>query len=1219
MSELSQLPSTLFDKNSLRQDALGIWRQNSETPFDYADADRTEENLKEILKNSKDKSVLSGELEAKIFNWASEYHLSSQRANLFRFLKLDRVQRMLELGSGCGANTRYLGELGIQVDAVEGSYARAEISKIRCEDIANVNIVHSNFNRLTYPDACYDSVSFMGVLEYAGKYHDDSKTGADAVIDILQRIKAALKEDGLLFIAIENRLGLKYWLGASEDHLDRPYAGIYDYPGNDGIRTFTRPEWTNILESAGYPFYRFCYPFPDYKLPRVIISDHFLRNDPYAYSLLYRIASRDYGKVWHPEADEFLIWRALHRSGDIENFSNSFFIVASASRNLMDRAVIHDFMQFPDSVRKLRYSTITFKTEGESHVCKEKIADTEGYDDAERFLAQTIAKRSNYIAGRLLSSVWRLSIEAEPNAHVFESLIREYYVYLQQRFPSSATHCEILDLLPSNIIVDDSGRFRAFDQEWVLNENVGPEFVFFRALFWFGAHNRYALSKLSEELRISSVYDFIAYTLAAIGVDIDRVNDFIRIEEKIHAEITRDFDPGSIENMLSWPLQYDENKILFHNEELVAEKNKEIQHRDNEIHKRNREINRRDRKIQQLAFELDAIENSKVWRLAVYLRILFYERFLGHFPLVQKGAFYLSNEGFRPFSRKTAGYILRKLRLSSSIHKSRYDSWIEKNEITPDDYQKITDDIDAMTLKPLISVIMPVYNVDVRWLEKAIQSVENQLYGHWELCIADDSSPNEDVRNVLRRYEGKDSRISVQYLTTNQGISAASNHALSMAGGDYIALLDHDDELSKDALYEVARLINQHPDACMIYSDEDMIDENGFRMNPYFKPDWSPDTLLSGNYITHLSVYQKAIVDDIGGFREGYEGSQDFDLALRFSEQTNSIHHIPKILYHWRKIEGSVAASTTAKNYAYDNAKKALEDTLRRRNISGEIEFGYGTGYYVLKRSIDASQLVSVIVPCQGSGKSIQRCLESIDQKTHMQNYEILVTGRSEDLKRIDGANGNHRWRMITSEQAMTPFEAYNFAAEHARGRYLIFLSDNVEVVSEFWMRSMLEHSQRPDIGAVGAKLLYPDNRVRHAGIILGINGVAGYAYHKNRDFTEHYFGHLNIIKNYSAVSSSCMMIKTDLFRQAGGFDSINLPYHYGDVDLCLKLRDLGLRNVYTPFSVLFCHRIPDTKTDVAEEDDRYYMLEKWGDRLEQDPYYNPNLTLSSEDFAVRV
>lgn len=1186
--------SSILQYNNLVKNKSGIWRFKNPSRFYYSDSDEVEDIIKEIIVNSDDRSALSVELENKIFNWASEYHLSSQRANLFRFLNLEKVTSILELGCGCGANTRFLGESGINIDAVEGSDRRAQICRDRCEDLENINVICSNFNDLTYPENSYDCVSLIGVLEYAKKYNEGSENDEHAVTEILLKAKTTLKEKGLLIISIENRMGLKYWLGASEDHLGKPYTGIYGYPGNSGVKTYTKQEWERILNHIGFKFYRFCYPFPDYKLPRIMVTDTFLKNDPYAYSLLYRIASRDYDRIWHPEANEFFMWKSLCESGDVENFSNSFFIIASTSPESLDSLLPYDFMQFPDSGRKQEYRRITYKPRGSSYVYKEPLTAHSDSHINGKVIEQNSRKRSEYLKGELLSSIWLSSLEEKSDDKIFFRLVQEYFSYLKKHINSSEKNCKYLDLLPSNIIVDEENKFHIIDQEWIIREKVSPEFIFFRALLWFTVHNKYVISKFVEVFKVNTVNDFIKNCFEAVSIDYDGLKSFLTLEEKIHDGITRGFASGQFEKMLFEPLEY-EDDIIHRVSEDLRNKNKHI------------------------TSELEAIKNSNTWRLAVFLRVFFYEKIMDRFPLVQKGVLYLAQEGIKPFISKTTQYISIKTRLSSSrLFKGSYYKWIKKNEIDVHNIPAIRENIAKMQLKPIISIIMPVYNVDKEWLELAIQSVINQIYERWELCIVDDASTMDHVKEVIEKYESHDSRIKAKYLKKNQGISGASNETLSIATGDFIALLDHDDELSKDAIYEVVKLINKHPDAQMIYSDEDMIDEKGIRMNPYFKPDWSPDTLLSGNYITHLSVYKKSIVDEIGGFRKGYEGSQDFDLALRFTEKASGIYHIPKILYHWRKIEGSVADSSTAKNYAYDNAKKALEDVLHRRKIKGEIEFGHGTGYYVMKRHVDNSQFVSVIVLSLKPSELLDNCVGSIEKNTIIKKYEILIPVYQENKHTTKLTKCYSNCRIIQSDSELTPSAAYNFAAEHANGTHLVFLNDSMEIASNYWLRSMLEHSQRPEIGAVGAKLLYPDKKtIQHAGIILGINGVAGMAYNKSKDYTEHYFGHLNIIRNYSAVSNSCMMIKSKLFKEVGGFDEKNLPFFYSDIDLCLRVGRKGFRNIYTPFSVLNKQK-DNNCIQLSNKRERTYILENWGKQLSKDPYYNPNLTLSREDFSLR-
>ena len=631
-----------------------------------------------------------------------------------------------------------------------------------------------------------------------------------------------------------------------------------------------------------------------------------------------------------------------------------------------------------------------------------------------------------------------------------------------------------------------------------------------------------------------------------------------------------------------------------------------IKEQDTHIGNLDAQIQAKDTHIYNIESELKLIKQSKVWRIAEVFRRLFYIKLLGKFTLLQKGMLTLRREGVLKFITKTIRYF-----------ESDYDRWIKKNRLTNERIAEIKDEITRFEYNPKISIIMPVYNVDQIWLEKAIDSVISQLYVNWELCIADDASTKNHVKKTLKRYSRKDRRIKAKYLDENQGISGASNEALSLATGDFIGLLDNDDELSVYALYECVKLLNMHPEADMIYTDEDKLDTKGRRCEPFFKPDWSPDTFFSGMYTCHFGVYRKNIVDEIGGFRKGYEGSQDYDLVLRFTERTNNIFHIPKILYHWRKIEGSAAVSAEAKDYAYVNAKLALNDALTRKNIPGKIEYGQGAGYYTVVRKILDNPLVSIIIPTSGRLDTLERCLESIIGKTKWDNYEIIIVTEDVD-KVIDSFGKQNHCRVISYENTFSLSAMLNFGVRESNGDHLLFLHDDVEVISDDWLSRMLEHSQRNEVGVVGAKLLRPDHTVEHAGIILGIKGVAGHAYHGLNESNAYYFNHLNIIKNYSAVSSVCMMIKKSLFEEIGGFNEENLPNAFNDVDLCLRLRRKGFLNVYTPFSLLYHYNSNLSKCDLTE-DELDYMQNEWGDILISDPYYNINLTLDKEDFSLRV
>ncbi len=559
-----------------------------------------------------------------------------------------------------------------------------------------------------------------------------------------------------------------------------------------------------------------------------------------------------------------------------------------------------------------------------------------------------------------------------------------------------------------------------------------------------------------------------------------------------------------------------------------------------------------------------------------------------------------------------------------------YSRWLSKKFPRKADLEKMAETVEIFAYQPVISVIMPVFNPPERFLREAIESVLSQVYPYWELCIADDASTQPDVRSVLEEYISKDARVKVVFRTENGHISRASNSALELASGEFVALLDHDDLLTPDALYEVALLLNRHPDADMIYSDEDKVDEHHRFRDPCFKPDWSPDSFLSQMYTCHLGTYRRSLVTAIGGFRAGYEGSQDYDFALRFTEKTEKIFHIPKILYHWRIHSQSASSSSEVKPYAYIAAEKALADALCRRGengiISGVPRF---SGLYSVRYKIENYQLVSIIISSKNLGKALDKCLQSIFTKSVYPNYEVVVidNGSTEEYTAqvINKWNTKepHRFRCY---QIDTPFnfsKINNYAVSKAKGEYLLFLSSDIEVITYDWIDAMVEQAQRPSIGAVGALLLYPDNTIQHAGIVLGIDGVASHSY-KHFPYTLGYFGQVVSIKNCSAVTGACLMCRREVYESVKGFEE-ELAVAYNDVDFCLKLVKKGYRNVYLPHIVLYHHELTsrggeDTHkqlTLLAKEAE--YMQNKWKQILKNDPYYNPNLTRNTADYNIDI
>jgi glycosyltransferase involved in cell wall biosynthesis len=542
--------------------------------------------------------------------------------------------------------------------------------------------------------------------------------------------------------------------------------------------------------------------------------------------------------------------------------------------------------------------------------------------------------------------------------------------------------------------------------------------------------------------------------------------------------------------------------------------------------------------------------------------------------------------------------------------------------------------IEKLAHRPLISIIVPVYNTPEVYLRACIESVRAQSYPHWELCIADDASPQPHVRAVLEEYAQRDPRIRVAYRPKNGHISAASNSALALATGEYVALLDHDDELATHALHFMVAAINQNPSARIFYSDEDKIDEQGNRTEPHFKPDWNPDLFFSQNYVSHLGVYRRELLQRIEGFRIGVEGSQDQDLLLRCLPYVNpaEIVHIPKVLYHWRMVEGSTALASGEKSYTTEAGIKALRDFFSTQGQDDiRVEAGIVHNTYRVRYPIPQPEpLVSLLIPTRDMLEMLEPCIRSILDKTIYQNYEIIIM----DNESVQPATLDY-FKFIQAEDARVKVLPYhhlfnysainNYGVQHAKGELIGMVNNDIEIISPEWLTEMVSHTLRPGIGCVGAKLYYADNTIQHAGVILGIGGVANHS-HKNFPKEAHgYFARLSVVQNYSAVTAACLLVRKAIYEEVGGLEEEYLKVAFNDIDFCLKVREAGYRNLWTPYAELYHYESKSRGTeDTPEKQARFqkeveFMKNKWGDKLMSDPYYSPNLTRDRVDFSIGI
>jgi len=531
---------------------------------------------------------------------------------------------------------------------------------------------------------------------------------------------------------------------------------------------------------------------------------------------------------------------------------------------------------------------------------------------------------------------------------------------------------------------------------------------------------------------------------------------------------------------------------------------------------------------------------------------------------------------------------------------------------------------------PVISVVMPVYQPDHALLRRAVSSVQAQTYPHWELCIADDASPDPSVRDVLSELQASDERIRVVLRSENGHISACSNSALEMATGDYVALLDQDDELSPVALGAVATEIVDRPDIDILYSDEDKIDGDGRHYGPFFKPAFDPVLLMGQNYVNHLSVYRRDLMLRVGGFREGFEGSQDHDLLLRSLLETSRgrVRHVPHVLYHWRAVAGSTAASSDEKPYAADAARRAIADYAERAGIEGIVE-PREDGYQAFRPRLSEYPHVTIVVPTRNGDDILVTCISSIDALTTYPSYDIIVVDNGSDdsstLDYLDGLDERDDVTLIRDDGPFSYSRLNNRAVEEATGEFVVLLNDDTEIVTPDWLEELVGWGSQVDVGSVGCKLLYPDGTVQHAGVVVGLGGSAGHTFKGVARDDGIHFGHLNLPREVQCSTAACLLVRRDLFLAVGGFDEVNLPVAFNDVDLGLRLREAGFRNIWTPNAVLIHHESKTRGTDqrpsrlegFRRESD--YLRARWSDLIDRggDDYYNPNFSLTPPGHAL--
>lgn len=657
-----------------------------------------------------------------------------------------------------------------------------------------------------------------------------------------------------------------------------------------------------------------------------------------------------------------------------------------------------------------------------------------------------------------------------------------------------------------------------------------------------------------------------------------------------------------------------------------------------------------DKMILQLEERIRSMENTKTWRLRnklIKIKRVFGvsgAKKSGRFKGFIKKVFFIFYKNGGKFIRKALKTVFKKLYLwledvpVKIIYGSEkelvfqdmdpYTQYRMKHILSEDEVDALLREMEGFEYKPLISIIIPVYNTPERFLFECLDSVVDQYYENIEICIADDCSSNPQIRKIIESYRKRDYRIKVAYREKNGHISECSNTALSLATGEYCVLVDHDDRISRDCVFELVKALNKEK-ADLIYSDEDKLDPDGKHTNPYFKPDWAKDSFYTKNYLCHVSCIRKSLVDEVGGFRVGFEGAQDYDLLLRISERANTILHIPKILYHWRMHEQSTAMEGASKSYAYIAGQRALQEALARNNESGEVEIMPNYAGYSVRYKINHPGKVSIFIPTKNNASVIKTCIDSIYEKSTYTNFELIVVSNNSDETELFSLLEAYRKKQdnFTWFELNEPFnfsKLMNACAAKATGKYYLLLNNDMEVISPDWIEGMVEQCQRKEIGAAGAKLLYPNDHVQHAGVVIGISGVAGHIFTGFHKTHYGYFGNLMSITNYSAVTGACLMCRKEVFDEVGGFTE-EFTVEYNDTDFCLKILDAGYRNVYLPHVLLYHYESltrghPFATKSSYEKHLREVKLfkDRWQKYIDRDPYYNPNLSLKKADYSIK-
>lgn len=1363
-----------------------IWKRPEHIDIGYNDGDFAEERLAKIISNATDVSVFSSELRDKCLDWQTLYHLSSQRGNVLRpFADLLRGD-VLEIGAGCGAISRFLGENGGNILALEGSQRRATIAASRTRDLDNVQILAERFDCFS-TDQKFDAITLIGVLEYATMFG----SGEHPDFDLLAQVKTLLKPDGVLFIAIENKLGLKYFAGAPEDHINKAMYGIEGryLPGEP--QTYGYVEIEKLLDSVGFQNIDVVLPYPDYKFPSSIITRKGSNTPIFDASALAAQSVTSDPQL--PEALHFSLqdsFPEIFKNGLGVDLANSFIFACKVdSPKKSDSPILA--WHYSTQRKKAFTKETVFQLASSGHVelTYNFFASNPETSESSNF-TQIRKTGDKYYSGLCLSQKFNTILTKEQwKITEVADLIREWVSALQYFLGSSSVvdtreelgqesllPADFIDAIPQNIIIT-ADKPVLFDIEWSAPDKIPLGYLLFRGLLL--VINQTKIAPL-EDNKSFTRKEFIKECLALIGVnlsdfDFDRYTRFeanyqnyvtgreinslmnwngerlltpMNSTAHLFLSLYHAFDglPFSEFNMQSVELSQGYNEVRFQikgvdnnsfisglrldptdkdcwfsitslvikkaNGEsiwnLVEQFNScklvdivpfsDVNHKkvyyscsdDPQIYLDDLpkesfmdvyigiEIFSKDKKVAMLqnlqiqaesmkahadniqayantmAKQVKDLEHSTSWKITAPLRYvgkiknkfsksvqilksIIHEH--GAKKIVIKGIRIIRLEGLRGVAarlkkkaaRDTLGEKQGIYAPSKFIHYDKTQGYTLGPHvgyycyIPPAKPENLEIELDSFKLQPFFSIVVPVYNTPLDLLHELISSIEKQWYDNWELLLVNDYSSDAELNHILDKVVTD--KIKVINLQRNSGISGATNVGIEQSKGDYIVFTDHDDLLTVDCLYELALCINkENPD--FIYSDEDKLSEDGKFVQPHFKPDWSPETMMSTMYTCHVSCVKKTLLASVGLLRSEFDGCQDWDFVLRVAEHTNRISHIAKVLYHWRIIPQSIASDIAAKDYVLDASIKVREDALIRRGIAGKVEAVDGfKGYFRVNYYPVNTPLVSIIIPTRDNYEVVRRCIESIINKTNYSYFEIIIldNGSVDDtcLSYLKEVNEVKNISVIRHDRPFNFSELNNVGVKKSKGDILLFLNDDTEVIQADWLERMIGFAQLPHVGAVGAKLLYPHNKnVQHAGIVNLADGP-GHAFLNAEREHPGYFMRNKLDYNWLAVTGACLMMERSKFVQIGCYDE-SFPVAYNDVELCFRSVDAGYYNVVCQGVELYHYESVSRGVDHLDQvktkrllSEKHRLYDKHPAYYQYDPYFNVNLHPNGINFEV--